>query len=496
MRYYERTEDKKKRRGIYSEIDLLSHEQGFGYTNEPDWYYTGQFDRGSEKNIIIDKYTSINKIASRVYKTYYSDHRIETVKDLEMKQIVNITLILDPVINISLDTINKGCTVDYSIVDNEPTQKFIVTEKLNGTVIATKPNSIGGNYSIVLTDEQILPLQVNSQNNITIEISTEQGGLVVSKTATFTRTNNKPVITVNSYNSNSAKFIASDLDNNLSKIEWYLDDVIKETFMTDLTTEKTINYELTDNAIHTLKIVATDAESATVEKVLSISKEIMPLQSDATLQDISTKLVEIGEGFRNGKTSIINTLALKNIEASLDNTLVELSEKIKGGFDSGDASLQDLMNQLTQANNTITQLNTKYKVASGTVTSFADSTKIAYPYLTDNVTKPGSWIKVSNLGFKPNIFFADFDYYDAEYKNNYKLFLFACNGVTTQRGVDFSSVTSFIRKSGDEYFHANGWLYSNSEGDVYFNNTGVQIPAYSFDSTQKHTYKWYAIKFI
>lgn len=95
----------------------------------------------------------------------------------------------------------------------------------------------------------------------------------------------------------------------------------------------------------------------------------MPLQPDATLQDISTKLTEIGQGVRNGKTSIINTLALKNIDASLNNTLVELSEKIKGGFDSGDASLQDLMNQLTQANNTISQLNTKYKVASGTVTS-------------------------------------------------------------------------------------------------------------------------------
>ncbi|MDI2978268.1 hypothetical protein QJL31_08850, partial [Clostridioides difficile] len=276
----------------------------------------------------------------------------------------------------------------------------------------------------------------------------------------------------------------------------YLDETLKETFTTDLYSEKTINYELIDNAIHTLKIVVTDAENVVEEKVISISKNIMPLQPDATLQDISTKLTEIGQGVRNGKTSIINTLALKNIDASLNNTLVELSEKIKGGFDSGDASLQDLMNQLTQANNTISQLNTKYKVASGTVTSFADSTKIAYPYLTDNVTKPGSWIKVSNLGFKPNIFFADFDYYDAEYKNNYKLFLFACNGVATQRGVDFSSVTSFIRKSGDEYFHANGWLYSNSEGDVYFNNTGVQIPAYNFDSTQKHTYKWYAIKFI
>ncbi|EMJ5874489.1 hypothetical protein QCH13_002622, partial [Clostridioides difficile] len=306
-----------------------------------------------------------------------------------------------------------------------------------------------------------------------------------------------PFLIVSSYNSTTATFKADHTDPTLlTKIEYFIDDALKETITTDLTTEKTINYTLEDNALHTLKIVVTDSANAIVEKVLSISKGVAPLPSGSTTDEVTNKWIEIKETFKSGKTSIINTLALKNIDASLNNTLVELSEKIKGGFDSGDASLQDLMNQLTQANNTISQLNTKYKVASGTVTSFADSTKIAYPYLTDNVTKPGSWIKVSNLGFKPNIFFADFDYYDAEYKNNYKLFLFACNGVATQRGVDFSSVTSFIRKNGDEYFHANGWLYSNSEGDVYFNNTGVQIPAYNFDSTQKHTYKWYAIKFI
>ncbi|MCR1392169.1 hypothetical protein NQ701_12840 [Clostridioides difficile] len=472
MRYYERTEDEKKRRGIYSEIDLLSREQGFSYTNEPDWRYTGQFDRGSEKNIIIDKYTSINKIASRVYKTYYSDHRIETVKDLEMKQIVNITLILDPVINISLDTINKGCTVDYSIVDNEPTQKFIVTEKLNGTVIATKPNSIGGNYSIVLTDEQILPLQVNSQNNITIEISTEQGGLVTSKTATFTRTNNKPTVLVNSYNSSSATFTVSDLDNNLSKIEWYLDDVLKETITTDLTTEKTINYELTDNAIHTLKIVATDAEGATAEKILSISKEIMPLQSDATLQDISSKLVEIGEGFRNGKTSIINTLALKNIEASLNNTLVELSEKIKTSFDSSDTSVQDLMNQLTQANNIISQLNTQINGLNS---------KYKYAYSTDVTLH---WYV--DCGFRP-----DFVIYDCQTTRG-RLFviltpsIYACFDTSNRRWSIISSD------------YENSYAYSKNNINSYYGteirNTGFNCSAMPGDSLNDKYYFYYAFK--
>ncbi|EQF29058.1 hypothetical protein QEW_0361 [Clostridioides difficile CD160] len=486
MRYYERTTEMKKRRGIYSETDLYAYQQSFRYTND-DWNYVGTFERSNAKDIFIEKNVSKYLLTRNVYRTSYSDNRKETVTDLEMKQILDITFIKDPIINLTLSNISKGCTIDYNIVDNEPAEKFIVTEKLNNKVIATKPNSTGGNYSIVLTDEQILALQVNSRNNITIEISTEKGGLVTSKTSTFTRTNNKPVIKVNSYNSNTAKFIASDLDNNLSKIEWYLDDVLKDTFTTDLYLEKTINYELTDNAIHTLKIVATDAENAIVEKVLSISKEIMPLQTDATLQDISSKLVEIGEGFRNGKTSIINVLALKNIESSLNNTLVELSEKIKVGFDSGDASLQDLMNQLTQANNTITQLNTKYKVASGITYQLNKPSLSATFYNGGYITTQDYWINVSNLGFVPHIFIAECDFTRNSYLT--KSLVFASYGVFSKDYV----ISSYFRRQTDSTFSSHGSIYNLNEKDVYVDGRGVQLPAFN---NYDFAYKWYAIKFI
>ncbi|MGO0885175.1 hypothetical protein ACTPDI_20600, partial [Clostridioides difficile] len=201
---------------------------------------------------------------------------------------------------------------------------------------------------------------------------------------------------------------------------WFIDDVLKETITTDLTAEKIINYELTDNAIHTLKIVATDAENATVEKVLSISKEIMPLQSDATLQDISTKLVEIGEGFKNGKTSIINTLALKNIEASLNNTLVELSEKIKTSFDSSDASVQDLTNKLTQANNTINQLNTQIsnlKIAKGTFSMTTRLSSYAFDagfniYSHSKTQDKTYFIEINDLAFTPDLIILEYKSYD------------------------------------------------------------------------------------
>ncbi|MCI4833375.1 hypothetical protein MRY02_18825, partial [Clostridioides difficile] len=378
----------KKRRGKYSSRNLFEA-RAFAY--EDGTTFTGIFNVSDEKIYSVSSSTTFSLTSNVVYMPLPDEPEHQTGFSMEQK--VRVEFINDPIINIdSFENLSKGCTINYSVIDQESTIKFTITEKLNNTVLTTRNNTVGGNYEIILTNEQILGLDINSQNSLIIEISTNDGGLVTSKTVTFTRTNNKPVVTINSYNSKSAKFIVSDLENNLSKIEWYLDDVLKETITTDLTAEKTINYELTDNAIHTLKIVATDAENATVEKVLSISKEIMPLQSDATLQDISTKLVEIGEGFRNGKTSIINTLALKNIEASLNNTLVELSEKIKTSFDSSDASVQDLMNQLTQANNTISQLNSKYKYASGTIDVVKNSSLMANLYGESFGRQPGTWL--------------------------------------------------------------------------------------------------------
>nr|WP_207712101.1 hypothetical protein [Clostridioides difficile] len=455
--------------------------------------YTAYFHLYTNKNIDIFRDKDLYKES---YMMNYRVGGVSTDIDDVVQQTTTVRFIPDPVIDIVIDNISRGCEINYKIIDNEPSIKFIVTEKLNGTIIETKTNSSDNNYKLKLTDEQIVPLALNSSNSIVIEISTEDGGLVTSKTVTFTRTNNKPSILVNSYSSTSAKYVVSDLDNNLSKIEWYLDDVLKDTFTTDLITEKTINYELTDNAIHTLKIVATDAENATSEKVLSISKEIMPLQTDATLQDISSKLVEIGEGFKNGKTSIINTLALKNIDASLNNTLVELSEKIKTSFDSSDASVQDLMNQLTQANNTITQLNTKYKYASGTVDVVKNSSLMANLYGESFGRQPGTWLKIDNLGFIPNIFVAECQYVTS---NNYffkHIVIATCNINWFWDKKDFSARIVFTKeKNSNQDFSGSGIIYSNNERDAYINNKGINVPA-SSPNVSSYLHSWHAIKFI
>ncbi|HBH1875211.1 TPA: hypothetical protein KRN11_003207, partial [Clostridioides difficile] len=144
-----------------------------------------------------------------------------------------------------------------------------------------------------------------------------------------------PFLTVSSYNSTTATFKADHTDPTLlTKIEWFIDEKLKETITSKLTIEKTINYTLEDNALHTIKIVVTDSSNATAERIFTVSKGIAPLPTGSSSEEVTNKWREIKDSFKTGKTSIINTLALKNIEASLNNTLVELSEKIKASFDS------------------------------------------------------------------------------------------------------------------------------------------------------------------
>ncbi|MDC9477611.1 hypothetical protein PSM46_14935 [Clostridioides difficile] len=427
----------KRRRGYYRMTDIhasrLTYNDGSPYYTDFVAYYT------------LDQYERVSISATKKFMAY-STRACQIINGREVDinrnftQETTVQFVPDPTISISNDlgVIGDACSINYRISDSDSSVRFKIIEKINGVKIAEKSNVVDGNYELIITDELLSELAFNSVNNITIELDNGYGEIFLDKTVTFTKGNTKPKLNISSYNSTSATFTAIDIDNNLSKIEWFIDDVLKETITTDLTAEKTINYELTDNAIHTLKIVATDAENATAEKVLSISKEIMPLQTDATLQDISSKLVEIGEGFKNGKTSIINTLSLKNIEASLNNTLVELSEKIKTSFDSSDASVQELQNQLTEKNNTISQLNTEIskraKFAKGKCNSFNN-------YASLNIS----------LNFTPN--FLIIRYINVSDRSKYYVDVYS-DYITTAGGTIYQSKTggTFAIPSNDSGF--------------------------------------------
>ncbi|VIG14775.1 Uncharacterised protein [Clostridioides difficile] len=172
----------------------------------------------------------------------------------------------------------------------------------------------------------------------------------------------------------------------------------------------------------------------------------------------------------------------------MNNTLVELSEKIKISFDSSDASVQDLMNQLTQANNTITQLNTKYKVASGTGVFSKGVNQYANYYDRNYGIVMADLIKINGLNFVPNIVVATLEFNENNYF--YKYLVIACVGVFSK---DFVINSYFNRRNGEGSFLAQGDVFCVNEREVYINNSGIQLPVYS--NNTKNQFAWCAIKF-
>ncbi|HFL3205700.1 TPA: hypothetical protein ACG3JX_003943, partial [Clostridioides difficile] len=250
MSIYYKERKIKRRGGVYSEQNIFPYQIEFVSWDDKNFNQNciASFDGlSSEKNIAIRENKELSKQSTRITVKDNPSMQVPSTIEFYVRPIV--TLIENPDIQFDSDSekrISGACTIKYKIIDNEPNERFIITEKLENKVIATKSNIINNNtandYSVNLTDEQIAPLKIGKLYYVTIEISTEAGGLVRSYSYSFTRVNAKPIISVTSYNSTSTTFIVSDLDNNLSKIEWYLDDVLKETITTDLYLEKTINY--------------------------------------------------------------------------------------------------------------------------------------------------------------------------------------------------------------------------------------------------------------
>ncbi|HBF2451839.1 TPA: hypothetical protein KN097_003823 [Clostridioides difficile] len=253
-----------------------------------------------------------------------------------------------------------------------------------------------------------------------------------------------PFLNISSYNSTTATFKADHTDPTLlTKIEYFIDDVLKETITTDLTLEKTINYTLEDNTLHTLKIVVTDSANATAEKVVSISKGIAPLPAGSTTDEVTSKWMEIKDTFKSGKTSIINTLALKNIEANLNNTLVELSEKIKTGFDSSDATVEQLQNQITNLNN---QLSQRKRWAKGTYTFTQSDYENFYSRYSSAENYAKSLTVPINLNFIPSLVIVEKLCF---YGNGYTVNFYAINNLN-----QLASVGRVPKSSGEYRFCA------------------------------------------
>ncbi|HGT1703406.1 TPA: hypothetical protein ACMWLA_004015, partial [Clostridioides difficile] len=215
--------------------------------------YYGTFEVGNEIKVF--------ELGTRLYTAtttnvrYYSTSGSEViVRDVVMRQNVTARFVEKPTINIkdNLGVISDACEIEYTISDGSPELRYNIVYKLNNDIIGQIVNTADSKYKISLTDEYLSKLSHNSTNHIVIEFNDFNNRNMLTKTVIFTKGNTKPKLNITSYNSTTTIFTAIDTDNNLSKIEWFIDDVLKETITTDLYLEKTINYELTDNAIHTL----------------------------------------------------------------------------------------------------------------------------------------------------------------------------------------------------------------------------------------------------
>ncbi|HBF4648630.1 hypothetical protein KLJ99_00560 [Clostridioides difficile] len=281
-----------------------------------------------------------------------------------------------------------------------------------------------------------------------------------------------PFLNISSYNSTTATFKADHTNPTLlTKIEYFIDDTLKETITTDLTLEKTINYTLEDNALHTLKIVVTDSANATAEKNVSISKGIAPLPAGSTTDEVTSKWMEIKDTFKSGKTSIINTLALKNIDASLNNTLVELSEKIKTSFDSSDASVEELQNRITELNN---QLSQRKRFAIGFSPMIRELVNFK-KYGSNEVRRTNS-IEITNLAFEPTLIIAIGRYIDE--------FSYSSNVMYKKNEYLVTTLTT----SGD------GINYLLDAMQIKYINSKIILPIIEIGSSGSEGFTWYAFE--
>ncbi|MGO0862170.1 hypothetical protein ACTPEN_21320, partial [Clostridioides difficile] len=205
----------------------------------------------------------------------------------------------------------------------------------------------------------------------------------------------------------------------------------------------------------------------------------------------ASKVNEMKDGLINGKTSIIDVLGLKNIESGLNNTLVELSEKIKSSFDSGDASLQDLTNKLTQANNTITQLQGKIgKFKSGTTTVETSSGNLAYVSYYDNDTSSikVTGIRLTNIGFKPNVVFIKgsgggyYDFYTIAFDSN----------LTSKPNFCYCSSLDRRNSSYDKHYYVKiNQSSETNDNAVGMYNDRVFLPFLFTGSNPGATFDWF-----
>ena len=179
---------------------------------------------------------------------------------------------------------NTAFSYTYSVTDRE-NDKVDVIEKVNGEVIRVLNNAtLGSEYRITITDEQIRQLELNASN--TIEIEATDGTATTFRRVTFIRNNMPPIIADrdkdlgNVTNSFEYSWSATDPEKDKMNATIYLDDrILKDRHSISEGANQTIKIDgmdmfKIDRGKHTIRIVVEDDKGFSSIRTLTFTRVV------------------------------------------------------------------------------------------------------------------------------------------------------------------------------------------------------------------------------
>lgn len=179
---------------------------------------------------------------------------------------------------------NTAFSYTYTVTDRE-SDNIDVIEKVNGEVIRVLNNAtLGSEYRITITDEQIRQLELNASN--TIEIEATDGTATSFRRVTFIRNNMPPIIADrdkdlgNVTNSFEYSWSATDPEKDKMNATIYLDDrILKDRHSISEGANQTIKIDgmdmfKIDRGKHTIRIVVEDDKGFSSIRTLTFTRVV------------------------------------------------------------------------------------------------------------------------------------------------------------------------------------------------------------------------------
>ena len=179
---------------------------------------------------------------------------------------------------------NTAFSYTYSVTDRE-NDKVDVIEKVNGEVIRVLNNAtLGSEYRITITDEQIRQLELNASN--TIEIEATDGTATTFRRVTFIRNNMPPIIADRDKdlgevtNSFEYSWSATDPEKDKMTAVVYLDDrILKDRHSISDGANQTIKIDgeamqKLSRGKHTIRIVVDDDKGFSSTRTLTFTRVV------------------------------------------------------------------------------------------------------------------------------------------------------------------------------------------------------------------------------